>query len=55
MSETKDWPATYVNDERTVLVTVWPNDNIAVARRDSPDRIWGPPIKVTNELEVLTA
>ena len=39
----------WVNDQRTVLVHMWPDGHVDVALRDDPSRIWGPPIDLTEE------
>jgi hypothetical protein len=38
-----------VNDERTVLVTVWPSGETTVATREDPGAVWGPPVVVKEE------
>ena len=49
MTPAKDYTI-YVNDERTVLVTVWHgNDTAEVATRETPDHTWGPPTYVRAE------
>jgi hypothetical protein len=39
----------WVNDERTILVTVWPNGVATVAFRDTSAHTWGPPVTLTEE------
>jgi hypothetical protein len=39
----------WVNEERTVLVRLWPNGRVEVALRPSPEATWGPPVQVTEE------
>jgi hypothetical protein len=39
----------WVNDERTVLVRWWPDNQMEVATRTDPGAIWGPPINVKQE------
>ena len=39
----------FVNAERTVLVRLWANGRVEVARRDSPDHTWGPPVYLEEE------
>ena len=38
-----------VNDERTVLVTIWENGTTTVALRSDPSEVWGKPIEVKEE------
>lgn len=38
-----------VNDDRTVLVRIWPGGTTEVATRPTPAAIWGPPIEVREE------
>ena len=45
MSDYRIW----VNDERTLLVTMWPNGTVTVAERDHPSHTWGPPRFLTEE------
>jgi hypothetical protein len=45
MPTTRVW----VNDARTLLVTVWPDGQMSVSVRESPDHVWGPPVRVTEE------
>ena len=42
-------PRVYVNEERTVLVQDWGGGVVTVATRDTPEAIWGPPVKLTEE------
>ncbi len=39
----------WVNTERTVLVRLWANGTVEVARRESPEHTWGPPVYLTEE------
>lgn len=39
----------YVNEERTVLVRVWSNGVVEVARRDHPAETWRAPIYLKEE------
>lgn len=39
----------YVNEDRTVLVTVWDDGTAHVATRPHMDAIWGPPVIVQQE------
>lgn len=39
----------WVNARRTVLVRLWPNGRVDVARRDDPDVTWGPPVALEEE------
>jgi hypothetical protein len=42
--------AIYVNEERTVLVSIWANGNlVTVATRDHPSHTWGPPVYLQEE------
>lgn len=43
MSDYRLW----LNDERTVLVRLWPDGQMEVSTRETPDHIWGPPILVS--------
>lgn len=36
----------FLNEERTVLVTIWRTGEITVALRDDASGIWGPPIRL---------
>jgi hypothetical protein len=38
-----------VNEERTVLVSIWATGEVTVALRDEAGHIWGPPITVKEE------
>lgn len=40
-----------VNDERTVLVRIWPGGTTEVATRETPAHTWGPPVIVKPEDE----
>ena len=39
----------FVNDERNVLVDLWPDGTVTVATRTRPDEIWGPPVYLKEE------
>jgi hypothetical protein len=39
----------FVNEERTVLITVWPDGTMTVALRDSSSGVWGPPVVMREE------
>jgi hypothetical protein len=39
----------FVNERRTILVTIWPDGSMHVATRAEPSHIWGPPVRVTEE------
>lgn len=39
----------FVNEERTVLVRIWANGMVEVARREAPDHVWGPPVYLIEE------
>jgi len=39
----------WVNDQRTVLVRMWPDGRVEVALRDDPTHVWGPPIRLTED------
>ena len=39
----------FVNKERTVMVHLWENGVVEVARRESPHHTWGPPVTLTEE------
>jgi hypothetical protein len=39
----------WVNDERTILVTLWPDGKVEVATRLTSSDIWGPPVYLTEE------
>lgn len=39
----------WVNKERTVLVELWTDGTMTVARRESPSHTWGPPVNVAEE------
>ena len=39
----------WVNEERTVLVTMWDSGVVTVATRESSAHVWGPPIDVVEE------
>jgi len=34
----------WVNEARTVLVTMWKSGVVEVARRETPAHTWGPPV-----------
>lgn len=39
----------WVNEQRTVLVTLWDSGLMTVATRENDWRTWGPPIPVIEE------
>lgn len=39
----------YVNEERTVLVRIWPNGSVEASFRATSDHIWGPPIPLVDD------
>lgn len=39
----------YVSEDRTVLVRIWDNGTVEVAKREAPDHVWGPPIYLEEE------
>jgi len=39
----------FVNEQRTILVTLWPNGEMDVAFRETPSHVWGPPTRLTEE------
>ena len=39
----------WVNAERTVLVRLWEDGTIEVARRETPAHVWGPPVYLVEE------
>lgn len=39
----------FVNDERTVLVRIWPSGQVEVATRPDPGAVWGPPVVVIED------
>ena len=40
----------WVNEERTMLVTIWEDDGIVeVATRETPAHTWGPPVYLREE------
>lgn len=39
----------WVNDARTLLVRLFDEGTIEVARRDDPSHTWGPPMRLTEE------
>ena len=39
----------YVNEERTVLVTLWATGTATVATRETPAHTWGPPVYCKKE------
>ena len=41
----------FVNTDRTVLLRIWQDKSglVEIALRDSPDRIWRPPITLKEE------
>ena len=42
-------PRIFVNHERTVLVTLWPNGTCEVASRPDSSATWGPPMRMNEE------
>lgn len=44
-----DRPTILVNEERTVLVTIWDGGPTTVATREDSSHIWGPPTTVEKE------
>lgn len=38
-----------VNEERTVLVTIWDSGTVTVATREETADVWGPPVVVREE------
>lgn len=39
----------WVNEARTVLVTLWSSGVMTVATRETPAHTWGPPVTVVEE------
>lgn len=41
----------FVNDDRTVMVRIWWDDDstLEVATRSHPDAVWGPPVLLEEE------
>ena len=39
----------WVNEERTVLVSMWPDGTVTVATRPDPHATWGPPVTMKEE------
>jgi hypothetical protein len=39
----------WVNEARTVLVTLWKSGTVEVATREAPDHTWGPPVRCDEE------
>jgi len=39
----------FVNEQRTVMVHLWPNGTVEVATRDHPSHTWGPPTMLAEE------
>jgi hypothetical protein len=39
----------FVNDERTVLLRIWPDGATEIATREDPSHTWGPPVVVREE------
>lgn len=39
----------WVNEKRTVMVTLWENGFVEVATRDHPSHTWGPPVTLVEE------
>jgi len=48
MSEKQDYRL-FVNEERTVLVTLWASGVLTVATRETPAHTWGPPTYLKEE------
>lgn len=42
-------PSLWVNDKRTILVSVWRDGTITAATREDSDAIWGPPMELLAE------
>ena len=40
----------WVNEERTVMVRLWSEGTVEVARRDTPAHTWGPPVYLKEEV-----
>lgn len=45
----------WVNETRTLLVRLWDNGTVEVARREHESHIWGPPVTLTEEPIVKAA
>lgn len=39
----------FVNESRTLLVRIWGSGRVEVARRESPEDVWGPPVVLEEE------
>jgi hypothetical protein len=39
----------WVNDDRTVMLRMWPDGQVEVCLRDDAGHTWGPPIMLTEE------
>jgi hypothetical protein len=39
----------FVNDERTILVRIWPDGQAETATREDPSHTWGPPVALSEE------
>jgi hypothetical protein len=39
----------FVNDERTILVRLWSNDQAEMATRETSSHTWGPPVSLVEE------
>jgi hypothetical protein len=39
----------WVNEARTILVTMWANGKVEVATRETPAHTWGPPVTCEEE------
>ena len=39
----------FVNRDRTILVTLWPEGGVQIATRDERDHLWGPPVDLREE------
>jgi hypothetical protein len=49
MTDASPNPRQWVNLSRTVLVTLWPDGTMTVARREQEGDVWGPPTEVVEE------
>lgn len=39
----------WVSEDRCVMVELWEDGTCRVARRESPDHTWGPPVTLSEE------
>jgi hypothetical protein len=39
----------FINDERTVLLRIWPDGATEIATREDSSHTWGPPVVVREE------